>query len=423
MPWQFPLLSLCEQRIAHTHTPDVTIPWHALELDDEATLVAHSQAGAFDTFLPEWVPMRQGERQYQHRHHDFTLELHTLKVIIRTRRSPYFQALSPEQHRFVTLAALLHDVAKLGYSKEERPTAPPDAAHPAKGSIIVKQRLPWWGYTPQQTQDMARLVEHHQLFGRLLMKHNHHQSEPSEAELQHLALILQSETMLNLLLPLTEGDIRSVKADDAIFTPALEAQLQRYSDQVRGYLRQIDAVRSSHSHSVPPLQHWWIHSDYAHLEAMACPCGLNTLPDTLLLPIHSTSGATTLPQGWTSGIRITLYSDHLWHAHWQLDSTLWEGFQSDGLQSYEQQSDEQPTPLFYNLYLHQRHALRWGNVGFDPSPQLHSIHTASENLCLGESPWWHSNPIATAVVAQADSPQFSRLTTLAHGLNLPFYTI
>lgn len=410
MPWQLPLLPLAQQVAQQAHCndalPQQNIPWHVLECDDEARLLAASQAGAFDALLPEWLPMRYGSHQYQHRHHDFTLEVHTLKVIHRTRQSPYFQRLSKQQQRFVTLAALLHDVAKLGYTEAERPTAPPDAAHPVKGSVIVKQRLPWWGYPPDETQTMARLVEHHQLFGRLLMKHNHHGTSPTPQEFQFVALTLQSETMLDLLLPLTEGDIRSVKAEDAIFTPALAVQLADYSQQVRGYLHQLEAARQASglaTQLASSAWHWWIHPDYLHPSEATCPCGLNTLPDTILLPMHP-APIGQLPEGWQAGVRVLPYADWAWQAPANNDEAM---------------------ALYYNLYPHQRRALGWGQsmeeLTYHPQSSVYSTHSLASNPCLKESRYWQANPIAqhVAINAQASEAERTRLHAKAQACHIP----
>jgi hypothetical protein len=195
-----------------------------------------------DALLPEWRRLC-GSDNTQHKTHDFTLDVHTAYVLAKTKESPHYQALTLAEKRAVVLAALFHDIAKDGGRPEEKEALTPDWYHPQKSSHVVWKRLPQWGCSMAETELVMRLVYHHQVFGRLITKTNQPNQMPEVWEFQRLALCLQTEETLNALLALTEGDIRSVKANDALFTPIVADKLTVYGEKVRHHLRLLSRTR------------------------------------------------------------------------------------------------------------------------------------------------------------------------------------
>lgn len=201
--------------------------FEGLEHEDEAHILSASEAGVFEAVVPEWARMR-GPLNTQHRTHDFTLDVHSAKVVAKTRQAKGFSELSPHWQRLVTLAAFFHDIQKEGGPAEARETLAPDALHPLKAGATIRQYLPSWGFSAIDTFVVAELVRYHQLFGRLIIRHKSLGHAPSKVTFLANAALFPDVRFFRALAPLTEGDIRSVKANDAIFTPEVDALLQHY---------------------------------------------------------------------------------------------------------------------------------------------------------------------------------------------------
>ncbi len=218
--------------------------WRAIATEDERFFLENSELGIFETCLPEWDRMR-GRFNTQHATHEFTLDVHTAKVLTKTRQSQYFQTLPPPWQELTTLAALLHDIDKEGGLAENRFHLKPDMAHPAKAVATVRKRLPTWGFSQQAVEWASLLVAHHQAFGRWIMRAEFLKTEPSTAEIYQLADTLRSTTLLQALQALTEGDIRGVKGEDKLFTPFAEERLATYGAVVHQTILPIEAEHSS----------------------------------------------------------------------------------------------------------------------------------------------------------------------------------
>jgi hypothetical protein len=196
-------------------------------------------SGELGQLLPEWDRL-QSPINTQHSTHDFTLDVHTAYVLGKTRQSHYYQALTYREKQAVTAAALLHDIAKDCGHCYEREELSPDFYHPIKSVVVARRVLPQWGFNRQEVELICRIVYHHQLFGRLIIRFSKGEEATLEGYLQRCALLLQTETTLDWLLPLTEGDIRSVKANDALFSPRVEEKLAVYSQEVRRLLQALN---------------------------------------------------------------------------------------------------------------------------------------------------------------------------------------
>lgn len=213
--------------------------WQAIATQNETAFMAASQTNVLTQCLPEWERMR-GACNTQHATHEFTLDVHTAKVLTKTRKSPYFQLLSAEMQELTTLAALLHDIAKEGGAASERFQLKPDMAHPVKAVGVVRQRLPQWGFSQYAVEVVSLLVAYHQAFGRWIMRSEFQHKEPSVAEIEELAGILRCKKILHGLQALTEGDIRGVKGDDLLFTPFAAEKLTHYGQQVQHAIQHIE---------------------------------------------------------------------------------------------------------------------------------------------------------------------------------------
>ena len=213
--------------------------WQAIGTNNESAFLNASNAGLLEACLPEWHRMR-GQYNTQHATHEFTLDVHTAKVLTKTRQSPYFQTLPPSWQELTTLAALLHDIDKEGGLAQDRFHLKPDMAHPAKAVATVRKRLPTWGFSQQAVEWASLLVAHHQAFGRWIMRAEFMKTEPSPTEITQLAETLRSAVLLQALQALTEGDIRGVKSNDALFTPFAQDRLATYGAMVHQAILPIE---------------------------------------------------------------------------------------------------------------------------------------------------------------------------------------
>jgi hypothetical protein len=227
-----------QHRILPPSTALLEALWQAIETEDEHVFLAASEDGTIEAVLPEWSRMK-GAFNTQHRNHDFTLDVHTAKVVVKTRTSPYFQSLSPHWKRLTTVAALLHDISKDAGAATERQTISPDALHPLKGAAVARRVLPLWGFSPMDTFCVAALIRYHQLFGHMIIRHNKLGHPPTIETLLEQALLFPDVQFLAALLPLTEGDIRAVKANDSIFDADVERKLFDYSMGVHACIKAI----------------------------------------------------------------------------------------------------------------------------------------------------------------------------------------
>lgn len=269
--------------------------WRAIATEDEDFFLKNSEMGAFEACLPEWQRMR-GLFNTQHATHEFTLDVHTAKVLTKTRQSQYFQTLPPQWQELTTLAALLHDIDKEGGLAENRFQLKPDMAHPAKAVATVRKRLPTWGFSQQAVEWASLLVAHHQAFGRWIMRAEFLKTEPSTAEIYQLADTLRSATLLQALQALTEGDIRGVKGEDKLFTPFAEERLATYGAVVHQTILPIEAEHSNRLNGLltqlnpsvvdKTASAGWLFSEAMKLEADLLPTS-DLLPETIVatLPI------------------------------------------------------------------------------------------------------------------------------------------
>jgi hypothetical protein len=223
----------------------------ALLSEDESALRQIARDGILLSCLPEWGRM-SSEYNTQHRFHEFPLDEHTLRVVERTKRSEYYQQLNDEEKWTIVCAALLHDVAKITGLPEEREILSPDRTHPHNSALLSRDILAQWGESRMFVERVAILIEHHQLFGVMLMTTDEN-ALPSEDAICHAARMIKTHSMLKMLSALSEGDIRGVKDNDAIFTPEVAKRMARYIQAVESRLQVNDPPTASETQYWIPL--------------------------------------------------------------------------------------------------------------------------------------------------------------------------
>jgi len=169
-----------------------------------------SQTGELAQLVPEWR-RNTGPYRYQHLGQDFTLDEHNLRTFAAIDKSPYFAKLTPQQQYLVRTTALLHDLTKKTGTLAERAANQilPDPTHPVTGSSYLEKLLPALGFTQLQTEQVAFLSLNHTRIGNLA----HPQSIITDEKVNQLAKTMKTRDQLNMLMALTEADIRSVRWD------------------------------------------------------------------------------------------------------------------------------------------------------------------------------------------------------------------
>ena len=283
------------QRIETPQSIETTAFFQALETSDEAHFLQASETGLLEVFVPEWKRMR-GSANTQHQSHDFTLDVHTAKVITKTRQTYAFRGLSFHWQRLTTLAAFFHDLSKQGGYAFQRLELSPDPLHPLKVSAEIKRHMGRWGFSMLDIFIVVQLVRYHQVFGRWIIREHKTGQAPTTELFYAQAMTLPSVDFLKALLALTEGDIRSVKANDAIFNPRVEAHLNWHAQQVEACIKGIQ--RKQHDfieRYLPveidpltglPLVRVVLPESVIQGYDTSCQCGLEALASWMLFPIE-----------------------------------------------------------------------------------------------------------------------------------------
>lgn len=191
-----------------------------------------SQTILSQQYLPPWQRLI-GERNIQHHHHHYPLDVHTLNVVENTRLSSFFGTLSPEQQDLTLLGALLHDLDKVTGHPRYYGSIPVDRIHPTKSAELSAPLAYALGASVPFRQRLYTLITHHQQFGALFARYPDPDHPPPEAALQHIALKLRGYGLLNCLLSLSEGDIRSVQRPPGYYTESVSMLLPHYGQQVQ----------------------------------------------------------------------------------------------------------------------------------------------------------------------------------------------
>ena len=213
---------------------------------DPSVFEAYHHSGALENLVPEWARMKRPENT-QHSAHDFTLVDHTLKVIAATKRAKAFASLSPQQQQVVTLAAVFHDLQKKVGPENLRSLILPDRAHPLKPADVAAECMMSFGFSPEAVRQATLLVTHHQMLGTMIMCNP--DGMPPEEVLFEAARLIETAETLAMLRALTEGDIRSVKAKDALFTDDVAEQLTQFADAIEARIEAARQAPQRHSGS------------------------------------------------------------------------------------------------------------------------------------------------------------------------------
>ncbi|MDH3230569.1 MAG: [protein-PII] uridylyltransferase [Alphaproteobacteria bacterium] len=172
--------------------------------DPEVTLRHMNEAGVFGKFIPDFGRV-VAQMQYD-MYHVYTTDEHTIfaiGILHRIEAGMLGEELplatgiigQVQSRAVLYVAVLLHDIAK-GRGGD----------HSLLGADVARKLCPRLGFTPEQTETVAWLVEHHLAMSRTAFKRD--LNDPKTVS--DFAELVQSPERLRLLLCLTVADIRAV---------------------------------------------------------------------------------------------------------------------------------------------------------------------------------------------------------------------
>lgn len=154
----------------------------------------------------------------QHQTHDFTLDRHLLEVVERASKDPEFAKLLPKDQENLLWAALLHDVGK----KENMV----DFDHNRTSTSMAWGVLRTLGYSDARIQRITDVMSKD---ADLSFNPDRRNSVrlANQKEMDNVVNSYRNPDALNMVAILNRADIKSVKAEEAWFTPEVIAELDK----------------------------------------------------------------------------------------------------------------------------------------------------------------------------------------------------
>lgn len=157
----------------------------------------------------------------QHQTHDFSLDNHLLGVVDRVKADPKFKELLPNDQVNVLWAALLHDVGKMENMV--------DFDHNRTSVSVTWGVLRSLGYSDTRIQRITDVMSKDaELSYNPDIKNSVSLGNPKV--LDDVVNNYRNADALNMVAILNRADIKSVKANEAWFTPEVDAELRRIHD-------------------------------------------------------------------------------------------------------------------------------------------------------------------------------------------------
>lgn len=162
----------------------------------------------------------------QHRVHDFTLDIHTLKVLQGVMKNLKYQKLSIEDKKTLSLSALLHDI-----SKKEGLV---DKQHPQNSANDAYRLLDKINLYKAEKIRIYTLIQNHDW----LEKYNQKDLSPQQKieKAQQIAYRLKDGNNFELASILTEADLKGVNKNNAFYN--------NYKQALNNGIKKISALVS-----------------------------------------------------------------------------------------------------------------------------------------------------------------------------------
>ena len=185
------------------------------ELSEELNVII----GAFPEFITEI-----GRKQ--HHTHDFTLDIHSLKVLQGVVNNPKYDALPDDDKIALKIAALLHDITKQENLR--------DVIHPSESAYDVYYLLQKLGLSEDEKLKIYQIIKEH----NWLQKYNTPDDMQRTRIAKDIAFDLRKGNSFEMASILTEADMKAVKRDGKFFE-GFQGVMEQGEREVGGYVKQI----------------------------------------------------------------------------------------------------------------------------------------------------------------------------------------
>lgn len=160
----------------------------------------------------------------QHGTHDFTLDIHLLKVLQGVMQNPEYEKLSNSSKKHIQLAALLHDITKA--------EGQPDFDHPRNSAFDVYYLLDKLGLSEREKLKIYHIIKNHDWLAKYDFSSN---------DSKRIAFHLREGNAFKLCSMLTEADLKGVQKNDRFYDKH-SAKLYKAKKEIGKYLYELQST-------------------------------------------------------------------------------------------------------------------------------------------------------------------------------------
>lgn len=159
----------------------------------------------------------------QHGTHDFTLDVHTLKVLQEVFKNPEYEKLPEASKQHIQIAALMHDITKA----EGRA----DADHPKNSGFDTYYLLDKLGYSEKDKLKVYHIIKNHDWLAKY---------DFSKESAKRIAFNLRENNAFKLCSMLTEADLKGVQKNDRFYLKHAD-KLAKAKKNIKHYIYDIQS--------------------------------------------------------------------------------------------------------------------------------------------------------------------------------------
>lgn len=159
----------------------------------------------------------------QHGTHDFSLDVHTLKVLQEVFKNPEYERLPETSKKHIQIAALMHDITKA----EGRA----DAEHPKNSGFDTYYLLDKLDYSEKDKLKVYHIIKNHDWLAKY---------DFSKESAKKFAFNLRENNAFKLCSILTEADLKGVQKNDRFYLKHAD-ELEKAQSNIKQYVYDIQA--------------------------------------------------------------------------------------------------------------------------------------------------------------------------------------
>ena len=195
--------------------------------------------------FPEFLTTIKKE---QHEFHDFTLDIHCLKVLQEVMKNKEFAKLSASSKKHLQLSALFHDLTKA--EKQN------DRQHPENSGFDTYYLLDKLGLKEKDKLKIYNIIKYHSWLAYYDFT-NH--------SAKRVAFNMREGDSFKMLMMLTEGDLKGVKKHDAFYLKHAK-QLEKAKKEIAPYLYDLKRTNINLPQTkIPKASELNRHSNYVNV--------------------------------------------------------------------------------------------------------------------------------------------------------------